>query len=258
MNLTITAIFKNESAYLREWLEFHILAGADSFLLYNNNSADNWQDTVKIVQKRARIEVIDWSMEAGQLPAYMDACKNHNNNGWMGFIDLDEFLFSPVGSLKDVLNEFENECAVGVNWQMFGSNGRQTAGPEPVIERFIRKTRTDDPVNTHVKSIVKPEYVLACKDPHHFKLPKYSWTVNENYRKFVGPFSAPVSVKKLRVNHYFLKSAEEGQIRWARGKADAMGAKRPWSEWVEQDKTANVVEDKSAWKFLKELKERMK
>ena len=39
--LSVVAIMKNEGAYLKEWLDFHILVGVEKFYLYDNESNDD-------------------------------------------------------------------------------------------------------------------------------------------------------------------------------------------------------------------------
>ena len=42
--LGIVAIFRNEAKNLREWIEYHRLAGVEHFWLYNHGSTDNWNE----------------------------------------------------------------------------------------------------------------------------------------------------------------------------------------------------------------------
>ena len=39
-HLAIAAIFKNETPYLEEWLEYHLLVGFDHFYLYDNDGSN--------------------------------------------------------------------------------------------------------------------------------------------------------------------------------------------------------------------------
>ncbi|MBR2734192.1 MAG: glycosyltransferase family 2 protein, partial [Selenomonadaceae bacterium] len=39
-DLAIAAILKNEGHYIKEWLDYHLLAGVDHFYLYDNDSTD--------------------------------------------------------------------------------------------------------------------------------------------------------------------------------------------------------------------------
>ena len=45
--LAIVAIFKDEAPYLREWLDYHLLAGVEHFYLYSNESSDGHADYLR-------------------------------------------------------------------------------------------------------------------------------------------------------------------------------------------------------------------
>ena len=45
-NLAVVAILKNEGHYLKEWLDYHLLAGVDHFYLYDNDSSDNYDEII--------------------------------------------------------------------------------------------------------------------------------------------------------------------------------------------------------------------
>ena len=45
--LSVCAIFKNEGRFLREWLNYYLLAGVDHFYLYNNFSDDDYAAVLK-------------------------------------------------------------------------------------------------------------------------------------------------------------------------------------------------------------------
>jgi hypothetical protein len=47
MKVSLVSIFRDESKYLKEWIEFHLLVGIDYFHLVNNNSSDNYLDVLK-------------------------------------------------------------------------------------------------------------------------------------------------------------------------------------------------------------------
>jgi len=46
MKVSIVSIFRDESKYLKEWIEFHLLVGVDKFYLVNNNSIDNFNEVL--------------------------------------------------------------------------------------------------------------------------------------------------------------------------------------------------------------------
>ena len=50
--VAVCAIFKNESVFLKEWLEYHLLIGVEHFYLYNNFSEDNYQTSLLLYRER--------------------------------------------------------------------------------------------------------------------------------------------------------------------------------------------------------------
>jgi len=45
--ISIVAMVKNESEYIKEWLEYHMLVGVDKFVIYDNNSDDNLKEILQ-------------------------------------------------------------------------------------------------------------------------------------------------------------------------------------------------------------------
>ena len=142
-NLAIVAIFKDEAPYLREWLDYHLLAGAEHFYLYNNDSSDDYEKVLAPYVEAELVTLIDWSGKLMQMPAYNDALKRFKFFcRYMAFIDLDEFIYpktnrSIVEVTDEILSRDEQAQALAVNWQIFGSNGHETADfSRGVLERF--------------------------------------------------------------------------------------------------------------------------
>ena len=123
--LAVCAVFKDEAAYLREWVEFHQLMGVERFYLYNNGSDDRYIDAVQMHIDAGTVVLHEWPRRPAQLDAYEHCLRTHGaETDWLAFIDVDEFLFSPKAKLlPDVLAQYAAYPGVGVNWVMFGSAG---------------------------------------------------------------------------------------------------------------------------------------
>jgi hypothetical protein len=67
-----------------------------------------------------------------------------------------------------------------------------------------------------VSSIVDPTRVVKGSTAHNFAYDSHL-AVDENHRPIVGPRSKSVSFRKLRINHYAMKSEEEARAKIARG-----------------------------------------
>ena len=262
--LSICAVYRDEAPYLREWVEFHRLVGVERFFLYNNNSVDEHRQALAPYLDDGTVTIHDWPQWPAHVQTYDDCLKRHRKDSrWIAFIDLDEFLFSPLKTpLPVLLREYEEFPGVGVNWAVFGSSGHRTRPPGLVLESYVR--RTDAPgINRHIKSIVNPMRVRAFASTHFFMF-DHGLTVDERRRPITGPpFSLAdgVSFERLRLNHYVIKSEEEFRLKLARGPADSglisIRKRDRFSEarLARMARKHNDIEDRTIQMYLEELKE---
>jgi hypothetical protein len=223
-------MFLDEAAYLREWIEFHKLVGVERFYLYDHESTDESRALLEPYVERSEVVVRDWPIYPGQVEAYDDCVeRNREESRWIAFIDIDEFLFSPTGRpVPEILRDYEEFPAVGVNWVNFGTSGH-TAKPQGlVIENFVHYKLNPKAQRT-IKSIVDPRRALAGATGHYFAYVDGAVAVDERKRPIAGPepaFSETPSVELLRINHYTTKSEEEFLRKRGRDRGDT-GARYP-------------------------------
>jgi hypothetical protein len=174
----------------------------------------------------------------------------------VAFIDCDEFLFSPncatVGEELEAL-AIDSCGAVGVNWVCFGASGQELQTRGLVIERFTFRPGDQFGPNVHIKSLVRMDRVQSVgPDPHHFSVS--GGTVSETGEQISGPVTSVPRHRFLRINHYVTKSREEYLQRISRGRIDLPTRREP----AEFDDYQSVeVEDRTIWRFLSELKQRL-
>ncbi|MGD1713245.1 glycosyltransferase family 92 protein [Dapis sp. BLCC M172] len=247
---------KNEGAYLLEWLEFHQLVGVQRFYLYNNNSTDNSLDLVTPYVDKKIVVFHEWPLKTGQqIQAYIHCLENYKTESeWIAFIDLDEFLFSTKKSnLQEILEKFVEYPAVGVNWLNFGPSGHEKQPEGLQIENYIRRSEVSYEANKHIKSIVRPEKVIAPLNPHEFSYTDGLLAVTENFQEINGFMSETHSVEKLRINHYTTRSKEESRKKMMRGRPTTQ-KKRAWSHFKTRHEVFDRVEDLTIQRFLPQLK----
>ena len=276
--LTICAVFKDEAENLEEWLRFHILAGVNHFVLYDDGSSDNFG------------EVLDpWVREGGvtlreadgrtQQQVYNDCMRSHRmRTTWLAFIDLDEFLFSPTAlALPEVLSQFKAHPAVFVHWRLFGSNGNVERPTKPVLESFTRSLSVQSAVmddfdhrlsgnpSDYVtgwardgKSVVNPRAVILF-GIHLPKILLYGSAIDENGRLGTRrtPPGTDFSCDVLRINHYWSKSLMELDRKIQRGRV-SRASRLPASlkRSLEREKNLNEVEDHLILEVREELMRR--
>ena len=237
-DLAVVAILKNEGHYLKEWLDYHLLAGVDHFYLYDNDSPDNQAEVAKPYVEAGLVDYIYFPGKLMQLSAYNDAVKKFKfQNRYMAFIDCDEFIFPKSNrNITEVVDEIlscdPNAAGLAINWQLYGSNGQDKADySKGVLERFTFRAPKELKVtltpsghicgNTHIKTIANPRTIDFIPNPHFAVYFEDFYSVNENADS-LKPIdrNEPVTAEKIVINHYYTKSFEEFYIKQNRGRSD--------------------------------------
>jgi hypothetical protein len=184
--LGILAMFRNEANYLKEWVEYHHMLGADHFLLYNDRSDDHWAEVLEPYINSHLVEVIDWPYDrrkdefiplfpTWQVMAYQDGLRrSKGNTKWLAFIDIDEFILPQRNAtILECLNQFfPTASAVYVCWRNFGTGGVYIDPGKPILTRLTKSSQLSHSRNASGKSIVKVDEVLIDEiwSPHHHVL----------------------------------------------------------------------------------------
>jgi hypothetical protein len=264
--LSLCSLYRDHAEYLREWIEFHRIVGVDRFLLYDNESSDDHEEVLAPYVERGIVEVHPWPTPAsvergvpwGIIGAFDDCIERHRDDSrWIGFLDVDEFLFSPTGrALPDVLAEFEPFPGVEVSRLEFGTSGHETKPGGLVIESYLQRRSYLSPKKDweHVKSIVDPTRTARAFNAHGFFYDE-GHAVRENRERALekppGRRVFPLA-NLLRINHYITKSFEEYERKGAQWAA----AGAPWpdddrSGWLE---TLNAERDEAIVRYVPALR----
>ena len=248
-DLAIVAILRDEAPYLKEWLDYHLAAGVDHFYLYD---VANSEETREVLKPYVEDEIIDYFNvpdENMTIPIYNDATRRFRFvTRYMAFVDVDEFIFpkteqSVVEVVDEILSQDERATALAVNWQIFGSNGEETADySRGVLERFTRRapkdwfeppTETSLPFgNIHVRTIANPRYIRCIVNPHFAFYFEGKFAVNSAGGRVQFWGNEPVLTDKIVINRY-TKTREEFQKKY--GDAPEMFEKNDRNDEVDED-----------------------
>lgn len=174
-------MFKNEGNYLKEWVEYHRLAGVDHFYLYDNGSTDNSLEVLQPYIQAGLVDVTSWPTAPGKsyLPDQMNATKDGLRRAkgvsrWAAMIDIDEFILPmKEKSIPNCLNKyFASASGIYVNWRHFGTSGVTIPKGEPILFKLTGCSLPNHPENAIGKSIVRPDHVDVDKAfyIHHYPL----------------------------------------------------------------------------------------
>ncbi len=271
--LALALIEKNEERYLKEWLEYHLMMGADYFYVYDHGSTDGSMDVLAPYIERGLAELVQVEGEylPTQISVYNDALrKARYNTRYLAFIDTDEFLTPmkhdrAIDAIEYIFKSYEDtpfkavgSCAaggIGVNWRVYGSSGHQIPAEGLVIEEYDHRGPDDLMANSHIKTVCKPLAVKQIINPHFAIYEQGYWCISEHGSLIPGPFFYDSRGDILRLNHYYVKSEEEYRSRRLNFKRSEAGRQRLATE--EEVTHTNEVFDDTMLKFAGELKKRL-
>lgn len=247
--LTVVAVVKDEPD-LPEWICWHLLAGVDRFLIYDNGSERlRPAEILAPFVDAGFVTVFPYPGHGIQFIIYTDALLKAGEDKWgarwFAFIDADEFLLPTHRNhtLVEALQSFESEAGVAIHWRMFGSNGHVQRPPGLVIENYTRCALRTDP---HTKCIVDPRRVARCFNAHFFTYAPGAKCVDTLGDPVTGPRGSELRPHEhlLRINHYCVKSKADQALRILRGQVDVHPPNGAHERaLVENEENSNAVED---------------
>ncbi len=242
--VSLCCIIKNE-IYLEEFIIYHHSIGVEHFYIYDNESDIPIKNRLNNFYFNRLCTIIDFPGKSQQMNAYNHCVKNYGNNtNWLIVIDGDEYIFpkDPYFKIGDFLRNYEEYHAIGINWQIFGSNFHSKIQAGLCTDKYIR---CENNQNEHVKSIVKPKYVKLFDNPHYAILFDQSKFVDPKRNRLNNAFNNNYTIDVISIHHYVLKSYEEAIIKYNRGRADT-GTKgsQPTTEYNHHNNKYNEIENR--------------
>lgn len=159
--VAVGAIFKNESHIIEEWIKHYLKEGVDLFVLIDNGSSDNYQQTIEKYR--------NWCILYKDERRYMQnqhyntyITRHLNGIDWLIIVDLDEFVYSRglYRTIKEYLVTLpESVTQIRVLWKIFGSSFYIFQPPE-VIPYFLYRKTTEE-VGNWYKSIMRVKYLKS-------------------------------------------------------------------------------------------------
>ena len=220
--LAFVLIAKNEAPYIEEWINFHHKHGVSNFIIYDNDSTDNFHEVLKPYIASGLVSYCRLSGENRQCDAYNMAFHDYGHRfKYMCCIDADEFMFirnnadggGCISNLYEFVDEFmkahPNAGGLAVHWLMFGSNGHVKKPKGGVLENYTMRAADNFIANRLIKTVCDPAKVMSLHSAH---FPLYCIGFNnldENGKTVYGTYCDGFHSDKIRINHYFTKSKEE-------------------------------------------------
>ena len=259
-HLAIAAIFKNETPYLEEWLEYHLLVGFDHFYLYDNDGSNEVRELLAPYFRAGIVSHhpftwINGTRHDRPTPfggrdknhiAFDHAARHyHREFDWIMKIDVDEFLVPIEGdSIADIVDRRDASRAkcIRVPRFNFGDNGHLKKPDGLVLESYTKR----EAESSNHKDLGNSRFLsnnLRTNSAH-------SW----GFRRIRGGVKIrEQDVADMRVHHYYTKSLEEYLTRQNTMRSRVVSEEG----FRERNAGRNDVDDESMLRFASEIKHRI-
>jgi predicted DNA-binding protein len=251
--LSILAMFKNESWIIREWIEHYIIEGVEHFYLIDNGSTDNYEEKIKdymdkisLVKDSTRLPYGTQSFLYKKI--FLNKIKEETK--WLIICDIDEYIYArnSYKSIIDVLERLPSNIeTIWLPWKIFGSNNHDQH-PNGIINNFTKRSNQPNNFLGHGKSILKTKNLVnfgCCGHYVEIRNNTNIYTPNgDNY--YIFNFTEENCSKfNLHLNHYMLLSKEYYlKIKCSRGGGESgLTNKYSINFFIDNDKNYNIIND---------------
>lgn len=235
-SIGLIAIMKNESMNIREWVDHYKWQGVDKIFLIDNGSDDNSRG---LIDAEIRSGFISYHLrperhkQVEHYRAVYREARVAQQVEWLLVADLDEFIYSPLGTLKKALEVLGPDAdLIYMNWQLFGSNG-QVDHPKSIRRALVmRQPGLHRHCNSKWICRTKSIYNADAIGIHKVDWVNSSRTISDN--------------SILKLNHYVTQSVEYyTEVKMKRGDASSNSNDRirDMTYFDEFNKNMSVLDD---------------
>jgi hypothetical protein len=252
--ISLLAMFKNESWIIREWIEHYLSEGVEHFYLIDNGSTDDYE--IKIQDYMNKISLVK---DPTRLPSdtqstlyikhFLDIIKNETK--WIIVCDIDEYIYSRNGynTINDVLNTLPNNIEkIWLPWKIFGSNSC-IEQPDSIVRGFTKRRNLYDNDLGAGKCISRAQHLInfgCCGHNIQIKQNNIEYLINGEEVKKCKITEDIVQKLDLHLNHYMLMSQKyylEIKSKRGGGNSGLKDSKYSIEFFKEFDKNYNSFED---------------
>ena len=218
--LAAVSLMKNTSARVKEWLDYHLLAGVNHFYIYDNDSLDNLKEVLTPYIDAGIVTYIFYPGKNKKISAYNDAIQKFKFDcRYMTFIDCEEFIFPRKNqSIVEVADEFfgDKDNVGGIELNRFSFNAGNDTVDEgaSILESCKRRGRKAFEVSN---TIVNPRRVTFFANVRYANYFDGIFRINDYSGKVID--DADKVSEKIVVNSY-KKTDEDKKAKPADKPAD--------------------------------------
>ncbi|MBR5914695.1 MAG: glycosyltransferase family 92 protein [Selenomonadaceae bacterium] len=205
-DFAVVSIVKDAAENIKEWIEYHMLAGVDHFYIYDNDSYDNIKDILQPYVNSKLVTYIFYPGKNQRIAAYNNAVENFKFEcRYMTFLDVSEFLLpkknqTVVEVTDEIFSGKDNVGGIELNSYNY-SAGSQEIPEDGILGRFTRRERNPFEIANTIVNPRKVDYLFNARYATYFdgvfRVNDYSGKVNEDSDETVSDKIIVNSYKKI-------------------------------------------------------------
>lgn len=256
----VVLVVKDEVDDLPCWLAWYHIQGFDTCIVFDDDSTDGTWETL---QQAALVQDIRLSRTVGPRDIYyyerQQICYRHaieqyrDEFEWIAFLDADEYIsFRNGANLPDFLSGFEDADGIVINWCNYGSSNHALKPKLLPVEAYTWHGDAQQPINRHVKSIVRPKKIGAkWQNVHCFDI-DLSRYFDASHNRFEWGITPGILNKAPdwsvgKIMHFQCRSMEHF-IERLRKRRELSPSVEMWTKY-----DVNQLEDRAPVRFVPEL-----
>ena len=195
---------------IKEWIAHHLIIGFDLIYIFDHKSIIPIKEDISMFKKGVIIERCEMDGPI-KMSLMMRASKiaTSARADWMLYLDADEFLvLNTFSNVKQMLYHYRNVDSLAINWLLFGTNHhKQIPKGGLIVENY---TTSDEKIDKHVKTFVRPSQVLRAITPHYFVMRNPNKMSSLNGKKCTSYNEWNISFQSCPafIAHYVFQSEE--------------------------------------------------
>lgn len=203
-NLAVVSLVKDAADKIAEWLEYHLVAGADHFYIYDNDGGDNLKEILKPYVDAEIVTYIPCAGANKKIVAYNDAVEKFKFEcRYMSFLDVDEFIFprknqSIVEVIDEILSDKENVGGIEFNRYTYTAGRNVSADAKGVLEKMTRRGRKATEITNTAVNPRRVDFLYNTRYANYFD---GIFRINDYSTKVIGNSDFKVS-EQIIVNSY--------------------------------------------------------
>jgi hypothetical protein len=98
--IILSTLVKNEDAYIKPWIDFHLGIGITRFIIYDNSDSDTLSNVLRDYLEKKQVVLISWNVPyylpksdiSGQTTQQNHSIYAFNKSKYIGLFDIDEYI----------------------------------------------------------------------------------------------------------------------------------------------------------------------